>query len=187
MRFRTDAQRKAVFANMNRFSVKDDIQNVLDKARFEYTPAAETYVRALNESDAMYGDKGTRTQALYIANNLQPKTDEQKLAVKQLMAIGYDKPMPLVYEPDPVDTMSELELERITDSLTDYMRDVRDMRVARGGTSEFLLQDYKDFAEEYGYPLDKVLVANDWVKDVLSDDIVKAIEAAEERVKIDWS
>jgi len=48
------------------------------------------------------------------------------------------------------------------------------------------LKVFEDYAKMHNVPLDKVLVCQDWVDDVLSDEVLKAIEKAKKRVKILW-
>lgn len=46
--------------------------------------AAIVYIAALDESEAMYGERGVKTQILYIITNLRAMTPEQKIAKKKL-------------------------------------------------------------------------------------------------------
>lgn len=48
------------------------------------------------------------------------------------------------------------------------------------------LKDFEDFAELKNYPVEKVLVASDWIDDVLKDEVIKAREIAKKKIKINW-
>jgi hypothetical protein len=65
-----------------------NIRSIIKQAGFKLNPYAMTYVDSLDDSEAMYGEDGVRTQAVYIAVNLRAATPEQKEAKKKLIAIS---------------------------------------------------------------------------------------------------
>jgi hypothetical protein len=306
-------------------ATQDMVRKIIYDANFDLDPYAQQYISALDESEARYGEKGVRTQALYIYGNLQARTDKQKLAKQMLKDIGDNNPIRTELEAIPDNIMPELELEAITDAferfsegkfkgrgedfekgekvrikdcevycdwdtkfckgkidkedavceaeyddfkyIPEYEKyyifnektqkrekegmswdeaqkfvrehedqmipkqygilsddavkegkifrlygdesyhifdikkpkktklavDEREFSLPQEGYKDFKrleggipLDVYKDFAKTYGYPLDKVLVANPWAKDVLSVEVEDAIKEAEKRVTIKW-
>lgn len=64
-----------------------------------------------------------------------------------------------------------------TDVLSDEERDTEVKRLEKERENHKVdFNDFKQFSEEYNYPLEMVLKANPWNEDVLADDAVIAIE-----------
>ena len=61
---------------------------VVDAGFLGQNPYADTYIHALRMAEDGYGEKGVKTQILYILNNLRAKTPEQKAAKKQLQQLA---------------------------------------------------------------------------------------------------
>jgi hypothetical protein len=68
-----------------------EVRSIIADARFDVDPYARTYIDALDDSEAMYGEHGVEVQAAYIATNLRAKTPEQKEAKKLLQRIADGK------------------------------------------------------------------------------------------------
>ena len=68
-----------------------EVRKIVSDARFDVNPYARTYIDALSDSEAMYGEHGVEVQAAYIATNLRAKTPEQKEAKKLLQRIADGK------------------------------------------------------------------------------------------------
>jgi hypothetical protein len=132
---------------------------------------------ALNEAEDLYGEKGVRIQALYISSNLIAENDEQDRILDQLQALGYDKPYKGAEKSDEYD-MTEIQLERLVDAFTEYSLDRRDA----DGKVDMAI--FEGFAKERGISLEKALVANDWVDDVLTPEASIAVKNAWEKVKV---
>ena len=68
-----------------------EVRRIVSDARFDINPYARTYIDALSDSEAMYGEHGVEVQAAYIATNLRANTPEQKEAKKLLQRIADGK------------------------------------------------------------------------------------------------
>ena len=160
----------------------EETKRIINQAYFNLSGSgiANSYINALEQSKARYGEKGVRTQILYIVANLIAKNPQQKLAIEQLRALGEGKPIPTELPKEKLNEMTEIELGQILESFEEWSRPI----LKRKGKLE--LSDFKKYAEDYGYPLDKVLVAQDWVDDCLTNEVLDAIKIAKKRVKILW-
>lgn len=163
-------------------NIIEQAYQIIKKANFELTPIAKQYIDALPMAYSRYGEKGVRTQLLYIINNLIAKTPEQKLALQQLKALAEGKPIPKEYVPPPPNVITETELSQISDAFEDWSKDLFKEK------DVLTLDDYKRFAKLYGYPLEKVLVANPWSDDALSEEVQYAIRRIHQtgKMKILW-
>ncbi|RLI59241.1 MAG: hypothetical protein DRO93_08695 [Candidatus Thorarchaeota archaeon] len=155
---------------------------IIKKANFELTPIAKQYIDALPVVYSRYGEKGVRTQLLYIINNLIAKTPEQKLALQQLKALAEGKPIPKKYVPPSPNVMTETELTQISDAFERWSEKLFTKK------DVLSLSDFEKFAKLYGYPLDKVLVANPWSDDALDEEVQYAIRRLYQtgKIKILW-
>jgi len=138
MRFISDNQRKAIFANMfsgsNRFSivanssvfsVRADVEDIIRKGKFKLNPYAQEYYEALEDAEKHYGEGGVKTQALYLANNLKPENDEQEKLVRELQKLGgYNEPEPAEGQ------MSEAQFGRLMDGVTDFTLELKQKRLS---------------------------------------------------------
>lgn len=64
-----------------------EVKSILKEAWSDPTKlssAALVYISPLDEAEAIYGERGVKTQILYILTNLRAMTPEQKLAKKKL-------------------------------------------------------------------------------------------------------
>lgn len=78
-------------SSVSKSSLKSEVRDILDKAKFKANPYAQAYIDNLDAADQMGGDDGVRSQVLYIASNLRAKGDEQKAAKAKLIAIANDE------------------------------------------------------------------------------------------------
>lgn len=141
----------------------------------------QAYLAALQDPRIPDDDESAiLTQARYIANNVASnETEEQKQAWYQLstMKLGKELPEFVVHE----DKVSEYELEHYATSITDWTEDKE-----RDAEGKIPLRVFQEYAEVHNVSLDKVLVCQDWVDDILSDEVIEAKRKAKERVKIVW-
>ena len=163
------------------------VRNIVRDSGIKTDPYAEAYVQALDQAEQMYGCDGVKSQAAYIYGNLRPKTDKEKLAKQKLLDISRGIIPRTTLEIPPANTMSELELGNIGDSFENWSVEKHRILAGRGcPVGEYTLKDFEEFAEGHGYPVDKVLAANPWVEDCLTDEVKEAIKKAEKKVKILW-
>ena len=199
MVFRSDSQRKAMFANMINgpvsgsnmvkfsqigpvFSAKSDIYDIIKDAKIKPNSYAQSYIDSLNEAEDMYGDRGVQSQAAYIASNLVPENDEQELAVEKIMAISRGDDLPTELPKKDPNVMTEIQLEKLTDGVTDFTAEY-----PRDEDGKIGLDAFKVYAEKRGVSVDKTLKANDWVEGVLSDEAYEATKVADKKIKIkEW-
>jgi len=165
---------------MAKMNIIEQAYEIMKRADFELTPAAKQYIDTLPMAYSRYGEEGVKIQLLYIINNLIAETPEQKLALQQLKALAEGKPIPKRYVPPPPNVMTETELGQISDAFERWSLHLFEEK------DVLTLDDYERFAKLYDYPLEKVLVANPWVKEHLSDEVKRAIREAEKKVKIKW-
>ena len=163
------------------------VRNIIRDSGIETDPYAEAYIQALDQAEQQYGCPGVQSQAAYIYGNLKPKTDKEKLAKQKLLDISRGVTPRATLEIPPANTMSELELENIGGSFEDWSVKKHEVLASRGcPVGDFALKDFEEFAKSHDYSLDKVLVANPWVEDCLTDEAKEAIEKAKKNVKILW-
>jgi len=120
------------------------------------------------------GEDDYIVQGKYIANNALTETNEEKEAWFILSHLEKGKPLPKYNPRDNI--ISEIEYGHIYEQVERFTE--RKERVS--------LQDFKDFAEMKGYPLDVALVCNPWVDEHLTEDAKKAIHEAKKKIKIEW-
>lgn len=118
-------------------------------------------------------------QGKYISGNCSTETRDEKEAWYILTHLQQGKPLPVYKEKDNV--VDEYELERLC---TDITRKTE--YAPRDKDGKIPLSVFKDYSEMNDVPLDKVLVCQDWIDDILSDEVLKAKKKAEKRVKILW-
>ena len=108
-----------------KFSTRSDIEELIRKGKFNLNPVAQAYYEALEEADDSYGENGVKTQALYLANNLQPTNDEQEKLVREIQKIGG-------YEPErnlPENVIDEDYYGRLIDSELDFIHERKEKRL----------------------------------------------------------
>lgn len=62
-----------------------EVENKIRLAGFKANSYAQAYINALYESEALYGEKGVKTQILYIFSNLKASGDTQKQVKAELL------------------------------------------------------------------------------------------------------
>ena len=144
------------------------------------TPYGKSYADAL-WSDRIPDDdeRAILVQGRYISNNCSTETPEQNEAWYILSSLEMNKPLP-VYRPQDK-FITELELDHLATDITDWTA-----KEPRDADDKFPLKAFEDYAEMHGVALDKVLVAQDWVDESLSDETIERIKEAKKRVKIKW-
>lgn len=69
-----------------------NIMNIIRDAGFDLSdPYAKVYFEAFPLAEADYGERGVRTQILYLFNNLRCKGPEQQRVKKMLMKIANER------------------------------------------------------------------------------------------------
>ena len=140
----------------------------------------KAYLKGLYEMPpAVYDENAYIIQGKYISNNSSTETEEEKEAWYVLSHLEKDKPLPVYKRRD--DVITEYELEHLATDITNKTEDAE-----RDAEGKIPLKVFEDYAKMHNVPLDKVLVGQDWVDDVLSDEVIKAKEKAKKRVKILW-
>ena len=162
----------------NQFSLRDDIRKLVASGEFKVDPYAQAYIDALDEAETLGGDQAVRTQALYIASNLVSGNEKQDEILDMLSAIGYNKPYTKKPSVSVGLEMDEIQYERLIDSFEKYSENKFDSNNKIG------LGVFKDFAAIRNIPVEKALVANDWVDDALTPEAAAAVRDAWNKVKI---
>ncbi len=128
-----------------------------------------------------------QTQALYMLSNVEmPETPEEALSLAQMEVISRNASLepfelPLNLESDPSKmVLDETEYGRI---MMGFER-MTENKVNIG--NPLTLEDYQRYADRYNVPIEKVLVASDWSKEALSNEVIQAREKAKDIVQIDW-
>ena len=172
------------------FSLRIDIEDIIREGKFKLNPAAQSYYEALQESEEYYGEPGVKTQALYLANNLQPVNDEQEKLVRKLQKLGgYEE------EEAGEGEISESQFGRLIDGVTDFTSEEKRKRLEGytgpkiGDKIYFATEDeILDYDQKRGYPYTME------VKDIVGRlnkhkgevvDVVQGSELGELKVKKD--
>lgn len=165
-----------MFANINRFSLKDDVRKIVALGDFDINPYAQSYIDGLDKAELLGGEQGVRSQALYIASNLTTMNDEQDKRADELLSIGYNKPYTNMG--GDKDILSEIQYERLVGAFTEYSADKKN--------AEGLIDTgvFASFAEKRGVPLEWALAANDWPDEMLDEGAKGAVANAWRTVKI---
>jgi hypothetical protein len=67
-----------------------NVRKIIRDANFKLNPYAQTYVDALEDSEAMYGTRGVSDQIAYILSNLRASGPEQQAAKKKLQKLSQE-------------------------------------------------------------------------------------------------
>lgn len=124
-------------------------------------------------------EKAILVQGRYISNNCSTETPEQNEAWFILSSLTIGKSLPEYRPQDKY--ITEFELDHLATNITDWTA-----KEPRDADDKFPLKAFEDYAEMHGVSVDKVLVAQDWVNEVLSDEVIQKIKEAKKRVKIKW-
>ena len=190
-----EIKKKNSFSSEDLFSLKEDIKKLVASGEFKVNPYARAYLDALDNAEAIddirYAedakvsdevipreDEAVRTQALYIASNLTSDNEKQDDILDMLIAIGYNKPYTKKHSVSEGLEMDEIQYERLTDAFEVFSENRFDKNHKIG------LNVFEDFAKSRNIPLEKALVANDWVEDALTPEASSAIKDAWNKVKI---
>jgi hypothetical protein len=155
---------------------KDFILNLATKLTL--SPYGKAYLKGLYEMPpAIYGENAYIIQGKYISNNCSTETKEEKNAWYILAHLEKDKPLP-VYKPMD-DEITEIECEHLMYDIETWTMDAE-----RDAENKFSLKVFEDFAKMHDVSLDKVLVCQDWVDEVLAPEVIDAKEKAKKRIRI---
>jgi len=88
MRFVSDRQRRAVFSNLNKFSLKDDVRKLVAMGTFPVDPETRAAIDALDDAEEVGGDEAVKEQTMHIVSLLVPEDDNQGRIVDQLKGIS---------------------------------------------------------------------------------------------------
>lgn len=158
---------------------KEVVRRLIHRSEMELGPAAQAYYNALDDAERRYGQKGLDAQIRYLYVNLAPLNKKQRLAKQNILNVVEEKPFVTELPPETLE-MNELELSNIC---TSFER-ATERKVSRG--EKISMGDIDRFATSRGYPVEKVLVAQDWVNEVLEPEVIKRKKEAEEKVTIHW-
>ncbi len=157
---------------------KEFIANLANKVTL--TGHGQAYLQGLmSERIDDHDEQGIIFQGKYIASNCSTELPEEKEAWHILTHLHQGKPLPVYKEKENI--VDEYELERLC---TDITRKTEN--APRNEEGKIPLKVFKDYAEMNDISLDKVLVCQDWVDEILSDEVIKAKEKAKKKVKIKW-
>lgn len=156
---------------------KDFIRNLATKITLD--GYGKAYLGGLYDLPPNAGEDAFITQGKYIALNCSTETQEEKEAWYILSALEKDKPLP-VYRPNE-DVLTEIELDHLATDITNKTE-----RSERTEDGKIPLKVFEHYAQMHGLSLDKVLVSQDWVDDILTEEVIEAKKKAKKRVKILW-
>jgi len=156
---------------------KDFIANLANKLTLD--GHGQAYLSGLYGLPANAGENAFIVQGKYISGNCSTETLEEKKAWHILTHLEQGKPLPEYVERKNI--VTEYELERLCTDITNKTVDA-----PRDKNGKIPLKVFKDYAEMNNISLDKVLVCQDWLDEVLSDEVIKAKEKAKKKVKIEW-
>jgi len=140
----------------------------------------KAYLKGLYEMPpAVYDENAYIIQGKYISNNCSTETEEEKEAWHILSHLEKGKPLPVYKRKDNV--ITEYELDHLATDIT-----LKTENAERDADGKFPLKVFEDYSKMHNVPLDKVLVAQDWVDEILSKEVLTAKEKAKKRVKIEW-
>lgn len=174
----------------------ETVKDIVRDADFEVNPQAMAYFNSLDESKRLYGEKGITTQIKYLEGNLHAENPEQRLAKKQLKDIADNEDPREELEEDEELKLDEIEFGEISrgfESFTEHKTkgmsygeptSVEDIHSMESGNSKITLGDFKEYSDRTDYPLKKVLAANPWQKQVLTEDAQEKVKEAKEDVEI---
>ena len=183
---------------------KNLTRKLIEDAEFDLTPPARAYLNNLDKSEMEFGTEGVDIQIAYIQANLITDTKAQELVLQQLDDILKGRPLSTSLKEKDVNTISEVELERImmgferfTEGKVSELHQLRD-KIEYGEIEEtpelrsqmekmkLTIKDYIAYSKTRDIPVDKVLVASDWVEEVLADEVINAKKEASKRITIEW-
>lgn len=139
----------------------------------------QAYLKGLYELPENAGENAFIVQGKYIALNCSTETEDEKVAWHILSNLEVDKPLPIYKQRDNV--VTEIELDHLATDITNKTMDAE-----RDADGKIPLKVFEDYAKMHNVPLDKVLVCQDWVDEILSKEVLDAREKAKKRVKILW-
>jgi len=138
----------------------------------------QAYLKGLYELPENAGEEAFIIQGKYISNNCSTEMAREKTAWYILSHLEKGKSLPVYKRRDNV--VTEIELEHLCTDITN--KTVNAPRV----NGKIPLKVFEDYAEMHNVSLDKVLVCQDWVDEILTDEVIKAKEKAKKKVKILW-
>jgi len=156
---------------------KDFILNLATKLTLD--GYGQAYMKGLYDLHPSSGENAFIIQGKYISNNCSTENEEEKEAWYILSHLEAGKPLPVYKRRD--DVITEYELDHLATDIT-----IKTESAERDDEGKIPLKAFEDYAKMHNVPLDKVLVAQDWVDEVLSQDALKAKEKAKKRVKMLW-
>ena len=154
---------------------KDFIMNLATKITLN--GYGQAYLKGLYGLPANMGENAFIIQGKYIANNCSTETKPEKEAWYILSHLEKGKPLPVYKERD--DVITGIECEHLMNDIEKWTENEE-----RDANNKFPLKVFEDYSKMHNVPLDKVLVCQDWIDDVLTQEVIEAKAKAKKRIKI---
>jgi hypothetical protein len=181
MIFRSDKQRKAVFAMLNRFSMKDDVKKLVAMGVFPRDPETRAAVDALDDAENVGGDAAVREQTVHIIAMLVPENDQQENIVQQLkMIAGAAGEVPEGFLPEEVEEQAVAPVmfsaAPATDpETTEFLATGRKLHAIDGAEFESEMQQVEALEKQIKAKVNEL--KREEKKAGLIDDVVGAIDS----------
>lgn len=180
MRFASDSQRKAVFSNLNRFSMKDDVRKLVAMGEFPVDVETRAAIDALDDAEEIGGDEAVKEQTSHIVSLIVPENDQQENIINQLQSIAgitegpIEEAAPVVFSMSPVFAV-EPGAEITDEDLVAAGRGMKVNKPLDGSAFEEEMKQVKSFERQVRSQAN--VIAKEQKKSELIDEVVGAIDA----------
>lgn len=166
-----------------------EVKDILAEHNVSLKPA-RTYLQALPQPKAEYGEKGIESQLNRILANIHPQNKEERLAKKQIEDVLEGREPREKLEETGVEggkmSLSEEEFGDISFGFEEFTENKIPKDSDKLGWKGIDYDDFKRYADKLGVPVEKVLAANPWTKETLTDMAKEKVEKAKEKVELEF-